>query len=234
MHGKRGSAEYLSTLAGDLAEQGYLVVTPDMPWSKVRAYDRALDEAHREIDKALDGLRLQGATRLVVAGHSMGANMAIGYAATHKGIDAVIALGPGQTVESQNFIERLGDSVTKAKALLAAGQGEELTQFQDLHLGKVSEIVAIPRIYLSYFDPDGLANMPRMARHIDIPFLWTVGSQDKNMFNRGPAYAFDLAKPNPYSRYVVVDADHMGTPEASRAEVLRWLKGIFQTAIQRK
>ena len=74
--------------------------------------------------------------------------------------------------------------------------------------------------------------MPRMAKRIDIPFLWTVGSQDKNMLNRGQAYAFDLAQTNHFNQYQVVDADHKGTPEASRGEVLSWLNSVFQTTKQ--
>jgi len=232
MHGKQGSAEHVQSLAADLIAHGYLVVAPDMPWSKARGYDRPLEEAQREIDAALNVLRQQGAIRFVVAGHSMGANMAIGYAATHQGVDAVMALGPGQTVESQSFVDHLGGSVQEAKARVAAAEGDNPARLQDMHLGRVFSIEVSPRIYLSYFDPAGLANMPQTAKRIAIPFLWTVGSRDKNMLDRGPAYAFDLAQPNRLSRYQVVDADHMGTPEASRGVVLQWLSGVFQNTPQ--
>lgn len=227
MHGKKSSPEFLQSLASDLEAHGYLVVTPDMSWSKERAYDRPLDEAQQEIDSAMALLRLEGATRLVIAGHSMGANMAIGYAATHPKIDAVMALGPGQTVESTSFVEKLGDSVKEARALVAAGQGKAAVPLRDIHLGTLSWIEVSPEIYLSYFDPDGKANMPKMAKAITKPFLWTVGKQDKNMFDRGPDYAFALAQPTPFNEYDIVDADHMGTPEASRSAVLKWLDKVF-------
>jgi pimeloyl-ACP methyl ester carboxylesterase len=230
LHGKRGSPDHLASLANDLAQHGYLVAVPDMPWSKSRAYDRTLEDGYREIDAALDGLRQRGAVRLVVGGHSMGANMAIGYTATHKNVDAVMALGPGQTVESQSFIDKLGSSVSRARSLLAEGKGNEKLDFQDLHLGKLSAVAVSPKVYLSYFDPEGYANMPKMAQRIVVPFLWTVGNQDANMLNRGSAYAFERAKPNTLSRYVTVDADHMGTPEASREEAVRWLGAVFSEA----
>lgn len=230
MHGKRGTPEHVQILADDLRHDGYLVVTPDMPWSKDRAYDRTLEDAHKEIDQAFAALRAQGATRLVVAGHSMGANMAIGYAATHPDIDAVMALGPGQTVESPLFVEKLGASVSEAKALINDGKGDTPATFADLHLGKTSTVEVTPRIYLSYFDPDGLANMPKTAAKISVPFLWTVGNQDKNMLDRGPGYAFQRSGGNPLNRYAIVQSDHMGTPTASNLVVLEWLSTVFPAA----
>jgi pimeloyl-ACP methyl ester carboxylesterase len=227
MHGKKATAAHLRSLAGALQDNGYLVVTPDMPWSQTRAYDRSLGEAHQEIDALADQLRMAGARKIVVAGHSMGANMAINYVATHQGVDAVMALGPGQTVESRSFADALGSSLAKAKAMVAADQSNVVSEFADLHLGKVGSASTTARIYLSYFDPEGLANMSEMAKRIHIPLLWTVGDLDRNMLDRGQAYAFDLAQPNALSRYEVVHADHMGTPEASRDVVLRWLSAVF-------
>ena len=227
MHGKYGTAEHVQSLAEALRSRGYLVVTPDMPWSRSRAYDRSLDEGHREIDILVDQLHKIGATRIVIAGHSMGANVALGYAATHESPDAVIALGPGQTVESRAFYDALGISVDKARKMIDEGHAEQPTEFADLHLGKVTTTKTSARIDLSYFDPAGLANMPRTVMRIGIPLLWTVGDLDQNMLDRGSSYAFDLAQPNSLNRYQVVHADHMGTPDASRDVVLRWLDVVF-------
>ncbi|MGE5548831.1 MAG: alpha/beta hydrolase [Solirubrobacterales bacterium] len=230
MHGKAGDPSHLRSLADDLTAAGYLVATPTMPWSAARRYDGSLDEAHAEIDATVAELKRQGARKIVVAGHSMGANTAIGYAATHPGlVDALIALGPGQTVEGAVFRDRLGASVARARNLIAKGRGDEPAEFDDLHLGKVGTVTATARVYLSYFNPDGLANMPATAPRLALPFLWTVGRADRNMLERGSAYAFDRAQPNPSSRYVEVDADHMGTPDASRTVVLDWLGAVFAT-----
>lgn len=227
MHGKKGTVEQMQPLADTLVANGYLVETPELPWSRARAYDRPLAQAHQEIDTAVEFLRRRGAMRVVIAGHSMGANMAITYAATHKGVDAVMALGPGQTVESESFAEKLGASIESAKRLSASGDGDKAVKLLDLQLGKVSSVEVTPNIYLSYFDPDGLANMPKTIREVNVPLLWTVGNLDKNMFDRGAAYAFELAPRNALNRYEVVEADHMATPEASRAIASQWLKAVF-------
>lgn len=227
MHGKAGSPDHVRSLADDLTVAGYRVVTPDMPWSRARGYDRTLVDAHREVDALVADLRRQGAGRIVLAGHSMGANMAMGYAATHAGVDAVMAIGPGQTVEAARFRDELGSSVKVAEAMIGGGRGGETATFTDLHLGKLNTVKTTAEIYHSYFDPDGLANMPATATVIDVPFLWIVGSRDKNMMDRGRAYAFDLAPSNPFNRYVEVAADHMGTPDASRTAIREWLGRVF-------
>lgn len=227
MHGKKGVAEHVELLADTLTERGHLVVTPDMPWSRSRAYDASLEEAHAEIDQWVAGLREMGATRIVLGGHSMGANMAMTYAAAHPEVAAVLAIGPGQTVEGANFRARLGDSVARARILVAAGQGDTPVELADLHLGKASAITVGPRAYLSYFDPDGPANMPETARRLPMPLLWVVGLDDRNMLERGPSYAFDHA-PNPANLYATVPADHMGTPDASLAVVADWLDTVFR------
>ncbi|HTH16537.1 MAG TPA: alpha/beta hydrolase [Magnetospirillum sp.] len=210
IHGKAGTPEHMGSLAVDLVDAGYLVTMPEMPWSAQRRYDRSLSEAHGEIDSQIAVLRAQGAEKIVIAGHSMGANMAMGYAATHGDrVHALIALGPGQTVESNNFVDALGSSVAQARRMLEEGRGDELVTFDDMHLGKLGKVNTSARIYLSYFDPQGLANMPATASRLDMPFLWAVGRADRNMLVRGRTYAFDHAGPTPWNRYVEVDADHI-------------------------
>lgn len=227
MHGKLGVPEHVALLADTLTERGHLVVTPDMPWSRARRYDKSLEDSHPEIDQWVAALREMGAERIVVGGHSMGANMAMAYAATHPGVDAVLAIGPGQTVEAESFAGRLGDSVARARLLVAEGRGDVAAAFTDLHLGKTSTVTLPARIYASYFDPAGLANMPANAPRLGMPLLWVVGLQDRNMLERGRAYVFDRLPANPANRYAEVPADHMGTPDAATLAVADWLDATF-------
>ena len=227
MHGKKGTAEHVQSLATDLIGAGYLVVTPDMPWSQSRAYERTLEDAHGEIDGWIASLRQDGATRIVVAGHSMGATMAMGYAATHTGVDGVVALGPGQLADMPSFRERLKDSVVRARSMIAAGRGDATTSFSDLHLGKQSTTDTTARIYASYFDPEGLAALASVAPRVSVPVLWTVGTADQTLMDLGRGYAFDRLQATPFNGYVQVASDHMGTPDASRAAVLSWLRLVF-------
>src|SRR5215475_14385860 len=48
-----------------LEAEGALVASPEMPWSLGRIYVATYDEAMREIDAAVAGLKGKGATRIV-------------------------------------------------------------------------------------------------------------------------------------------------------------------------
>lgn len=62
---------------------------------------------------------------------------------------------------------------------------------------------------------------PRVRQHI--PLLWVVGQADP-AHKLGEDHAFAKAPPHPSSRYVVVKANHEGTPEAALKVVLDWIK----------
>lgn len=233
LHGKGGSPAHLAPLVQELRAVGYLAVAPEMPWSRERAYDRSLTEAHAEIESAFARLGEQGATRFAIAGHSMGANAAMGYAATHPDMAAVVALAPGQLVESDNFRTFLGQDVARAKAMTAEGRGDVVDTFADRHLGATVTATTKARVYASYFDPDGLANIPQTIPRIRVPLLWVVGTRDRLLMERGAAYAFDRLPSNPRHSYVEVSADHMATPDVARETVLDWLRTVFPQAGKR-
>ena len=75
-----------------LEAEGAKVVSPEMPWSLRRMYGATFDQAMAEIDAAVATLKARGATRIVIIGHSLGANGAIGYAAQRHSVVAVVAL----------------------------------------------------------------------------------------------------------------------------------------------
>lgn len=226
LHGKGSSPGHLARVAGALAGAGYVVASPELPWSGRRGYDRTLEEAHGELDAAVAGLRARGASRIVLLGHSMGANAALGYAVTHSGISALLMLAPGQTVETRAFRDALGGSLERARRLVADGRGDEPTELGDLHLGALRRVRIRPRAYASYFDPSGLANMPETILRLRVPLLWVVGTRDRNLMEKGRAYAFARAKGTAQDRYLEVAADHMGTPDAATDAALEWLSQV--------
>lgn len=98
MHGKWGTSlpgSPVGKLASYLRNEGFLVAAPEMPWSRERGLDKPYEDAMSEIDEIVKQLRDQGATRVVVGGHSMGANAAIGYGARREGLAGVMAIAPG-------------------------------------------------------------------------------------------------------------------------------------------
>jgi len=224
MHGKGGSPSgYVRELASALKSKGYLVSTPVMPWSDRRIYDATFDEAMTEIDREVDSLRQKGAKLVVVAGHSLGANAALGYASSRDRAGGIIALAPGHAPELPRFTQRVGPDVARAKELIAAGKGKEKQRFSDVNQGRVFDVQATAEVYLSWFDPEGPAVMPKSAASFKIPtpLLFVVGSRDPT----APAkeYIFDKAPPHPGSRFVTMSADHTGVPAAAIDEILTWL-----------
>lgn len=56
-------------------------------------------DAMNEIEKEVTKLKANGAKSVFVAGHSLGANGAIGYGAHNSNIDGVVAIAPGHVSE---------------------------------------------------------------------------------------------------------------------------------------
>lgn len=224
LHGKAvWSGMFDGGIPAALEAEGALVASPNMPWSFIRMYGATYDDALREIDAAVADLKSRGATRVVVIGHSLGANAAIGYAARRSGIAAVVAISPGHLPETSEMRARTADAIVEARRLQAAGDTTRHA-WPDQIQGVPTFATATPSVYLSLFDPDGPAVIPKNAAALrGVPLLWVVGSFDP-IVTRGRDYAFSLAPQNPKSRYIEVSAGHLTTPWAAQSQVVAWLK----------
>ena len=126
--------------------------------------------------------------------------------------------------------EFVADAVARAKKLVAEGKGDVLYMFPDMAQGIPSLIAhATPLVYLSWFDPDGPAVIPKMppplaARRIRCRSL-VVGKFDP-IDRRGPEYAFDAAAKNPKSKYIEVFAGHLTAPLVARKQVVEWINSL--------
>jgi pimeloyl-ACP methyl ester carboxylesterase len=212
IHGKGGAGGNLSPLSSYLAAEGAAVVMPTMSWS--RTY-RTYEETLQEIDAQVVALRGRGATRIVLAGHSLGANVALGYAATRGGVAAVVAMAPGHRPE--RYGPRTAGSLRQAKGMVAAGQGNQIGSFVDMNQGDVYEVQTTAAAYVSFFDPGGPAVMSRSASRARVPILWVIGSQDRGAQDLGGGAR---------SRKIIVPAGHRDTPRAGAQDVVAWLKSL--------
>ncbi len=202
------------------------MTSPEMPWSFGRMYGATYEEAMREIDGVVAGLKGKGARRIVIVGHSLGANAAIGYAARRPGVAAVVALSPGHLPETAEMRARTGAAIIEARALLASGD-KSRHFWPDGIQGIPTFATASPAVYLSMFDPDGPAVIQKNAAALHgVPLLWVVGQSDP-ILARGRDYAFSRAPGNPKSRYVEVSAGHLTAPLVARSQVVEWLKSLW-------
>jgi pimeloyl-ACP methyl ester carboxylesterase len=234
LHGKGAwPGAFNGGILSALRDEGALVAMPEMPWSFHRRYAATYDQAMAEIDAAIAGLKSKGARRIVIIGHSLGANAAIGYAARRPGLAdlaGVVALSPGHLPETGDMREFVADAVARAKKLVAEGKGDVPQTFPDMAQGIPLVAHATPRVYLSWFDPDGPAVIPKNAAAIGasphpVPLLWVVGKLDP-IARRGPDYAFAAAAKNPKSKYLEVFAGHLTTPLVAHRQVVAWINSL--------
>ncbi len=226
LHGKGGTPKgHITGLTDHLKRQGFKVATPEMPWSKGRRYDRTFEEAMEEIDHAVAGLHGQGAEQIFIGGQSLGGTGALGFGARREGLAGVIVVaGGGDPYQIYEFKEKIRASVAKARELATAGKGSKRKTFKDLNQGKVSSVRTTALIYLSFFDPEGPALMPRNAADLGAPLLWIYGRDDPLRDTNNPDYAFALAPPNALNAYVTIDAGHLNAPGNGREVIEVWLR----------
>ena len=116
LHGKAHGNKSIYHLSGELESAGFLVEMPSStPWSPNRIYDRTYLETLKEMDTAVDKLKAAGATHVIVGGHSIDANVALGYAANRKGLAGLIVLGAGHFISGNFMGKKLGKHVARAK-----------------------------------------------------------------------------------------------------------------------
>ena len=230
MHGKSGTASDKSPvgqLAKYLENHDVMIVTPDMPWHRDRYLEKSYEDSMQEIDRAVEQLKTNGATKIVVGGHSMGANAAMGYGARRKDLAGIVAIAPGHVPDLEAFQVHIGNDWLRARELVNAGKGDELADFNDRNQGSNVEISTTAAIYLSWFQPGGPASMATNVsrQNPDTPLLWIVGDKDR-MYDRGKEYAFSSAPAHPANKYIVVKGSHKDSTNKGKQEILNWIKNL--------
>jgi len=229
MHGKGGSpAKHVSDLAASLEGQGFLVENLEMPWSGKRAYDVNVGAAEKEVESALNSLRLKGSQKMFVAGHSQGGLFALYFGSKHV-LDGVIAIAPGGNVANPTFREKLGESVELARKRIAEGKGDEKIKLADYEGAKgIFPVNAAPSAYLTWFDPDGPMNQTTAMRSINpaIPVLFIAPIYDYPGLLKVKHQMFDALPGNPQTKLYEPNSNHLNAPSASIQEIIEWITAV--------
>lgn len=231
LHGKNPGSNNdpnMSRLKPVLEGAGMQVLYPDMPWSRGRYLDGNWDKAMAEMAAHVQTLRSQGATKIVIAGHSMGVPAAMGFAARGGDVQALVLLAPGHVPARYYAFQQntsVRDSVDEARKLVAAGKGDSRERFTDINQGKQLPVVTTAKDYLSYFDPASDGEMSVTAPRIPAgtPVLTVVGDEDGISKYAKPYFA-DKLPANPKSQYLEIKANHLSTPVVASEAVVQWIK----------
>lgn len=177
--------------------------------------DHRHTEAMAEIDRWLDWLRGQGVQRVVLAGHSRGANQTAWYLADHddplveKGIlIAPIAWSAHETVEEyeQRYGAQLDTVFKAAKSLVESGRGDTLIDVPGfLHCERARVTAAT---FVDYYEPDERFDAPFLLLHIKRPVLVFTGSEDPNAGPELTDRLIPLAKDDRIEWTVIDGAGH--------------------------
>lgn len=230
LHGKNpggpASPQYAPVKAA-MEKQGWLVSLPDMPWSRNRYLQGHWDGAMTEIAQHVKALQDQGATRIVLMGHSMGVPAAMSHAARGGTVHALVLLAPGHVPQGYFTAPSLSpvrDSIVTARELVAAGKGDESQRFMDINQGRQQPVITTAKNFLSYFDPESDADMGVTAPKLPpgLPVLTAVGEKDP-LFTRVRAYYFDKLPAHPKTQLLEVAGGHLDTPQVALDQVLQWV-----------
>ncbi len=230
LHGKNpggpGSPQYAPVKAS-MERQGWLVSLPDMPWSRNRYLQGHWDGAMAEIAQHVKALQDQGATRIVLMGHSMGVPAAMSHAARGGTAHALVLLAPGHVPQGYFTLPSLSpvrDSIVTARELVAAGKGDESQRFMDINQGRQQPVITTAKNFLSYFDPESDADMGVTAPKLPpgLPVLTAVGEKDP-LFTRVRAYYVEKLPAHPKTQLLEVAGGHLDTPQVALDQVLQWV-----------
>ena len=227
LHGKQGMPDStnMSSLTESLTKAGLLLERPEMCWSRSRIYDRPYSDCLQDIDAAVERLKSRGASVIVIAGQSLGANAAIAYGVSRKHVAGIIGMAPAHDPQQFGRRKSIVESLARARSLVAKGKGNVPAAFADVNTGRDFSVKTTPTIYLSFFSPDGPAALRANTARLRVPLLWIAGKAD---FTQNNARAIFGTARNPKNLYQTVSTDHLRTPDASAGVILPWLKRIAQ------
>jgi len=225
MHGKGGLPDGAIHELAMFLDSRFLLANLEMPWSSRRDYDVDVAAGEKQVADALADLRIRGAVKVFIAGHSQGGCFALNMGGKVP-VDGVIAIAPGGNVASPAFRENLGDSVRRASDLVAAGKGSERQRFLDYEGARgPSPVITTASNYLSWFDPEGAMNQMRAIKALDAktPVLFIVPTNDTPGLLRVKRTMFDALPRNSLTKLYEPEGTHLRAPSISREEIARWI-----------
>lgn len=215
--------EIMSTLQELLAENGIssLAINLSLGVSdREGMYDCPTPHTHKhedaksEIGLWKDYLKAQGATNIVVLGHSRGGNQTAQFAASNTDlvVTKAILIAPmtwNAEKEGSSYKEKYGDELStllsKANTMAASGKAKAIIEKIDFIY--CEDTSATAEAVASYYKDDSNKDTPTILSKLSIPTLVLLGSEDKVVADL-PEALTKIKKPNTFSTATIDGADH--------------------------
>jgi pimeloyl-ACP methyl ester carboxylesterase len=234
LHGKMGTATDhragLNKIGSMLAASRHLAVVPSMPWRGDDWLNIGVDMPRvlDQIEILAASLRTRGATRIALIGHSLGANVALAYAAERGPVAGLVMAAPGHNPHL--LFQRnpaIRDAIERARTMVSRDGGAEKIEWPDAIQGARLTVSTTANVYYSWMNPEGLAVMPVQARRLpaSTPLLLVISRRDP-FFDAAESSVYVPAARHPHSRYLAIGADHSTTPLAAATSIVQWLNGL--------
>lgn len=215
----------MSIFLGNMRGKGYVLDSPEMPWSPRHHYDVSFAEMLGQIDAAIGRLKEQGATVIFLGGHSFGAAAALAYCRAHpEAIRGVVSLSAGHMPEAKRMRELFADDVAKARQMVADGRGSETAPFDEMNQGEPMAVWTTAGHYVDWFAPDGPMNLHDNVAHCANPVFWAISTDEQGKPVDRPM--FTLLPPNPMNRFVVIPGTHVDTADGAASDVVQWIEAL--------
>lgn len=233
LHGKNGSHESpaMRAFARSFVAEGITVYLPSMPWS--RKWNGTAEDAAAAVD-ALVAVAAQDGRKVVVGGQSMGAAFSLVWrpADAPPAVVGKLLTSPGHMLDmfppTAQFWKGVMPSLNKAKALIAAGKGQEIARFEGTNTSGtnlLSENYEMrPVVYASFHDPEVFPSLRKALPQNKLPVYWGVGSRDPAGGGKRPS--FDRLPPTPANVYSEIDGDHNSIMRDALPAMVTWVKGL--------
>ncbi|MBO6521247.1 MAG: alpha/beta fold hydrolase [Rhodospirillales bacterium] len=232
LHGKGGMPGGLvKSLALHLSRSGMDVANLEMPWSRDREYGAAPEAGVGEIDAAFEKMRADGAKKVFVVGHSLGALFAAHYAA-ERAVSGLVLVAPGGNVASRFWQDKVSDSLDKAARLIDEGKGEEKTDFIDFEGSKGNSTIHVtPTLYRAWFSTDSPLNQRRTYGRLPagLPVLNIVPVNDYKALVRAKDDLFRLLPDTPDREMYEPHTNHQNAPAESAEKITAWIERVAKS-----
>jgi pimeloyl-ACP methyl ester carboxylesterase len=232
MHGKNSGPRFpacsLIPVHAEMQKQGYLVDFAEHPCALNRVFKTTYESNIESVRAGVERLKAQGATRIHLVGHSIGANLALYYATLYNNFASLVLLAPAHNTHFAKFIQWSNWSREKARKLVEEGRGNELNDFVDINMTDAYIVQGTAVGYLSYYDPQGNSVMPKNARKILQPVNVYVGSGSADTTQMDvKKFVYDpIPNKTAASKFVQTGDTHLGVCLNLMPDWLAWTQNL--------